>query len=53
VSKPGQLIVVKGAKTSDYKGLTVVGYENTTSVYLAKQDQLKTVKRVQDVVAWY
>ena len=50
--KPGQLVVIKGIKISDYKGLTVVGYEDSTSIYMG-MEQLKAFKRVQEVDQWY
>jgi len=33
---PGDLLVVKGAKTSDFKGRTVVAYEDTSTLYYLK-----------------
>jgi hypothetical protein len=34
MAKPGSILVIKGAKTSDYKGRTLFGYEDTTALYI-------------------
>ncbi len=44
----GDVLVVKGAKVSDFKGLTIVAYEDTSSLYF-KKDQLNSIKRVADL----